>query len=333
MRHSLSVLALLASASLQAAPAALDLARLAPRLEAAANAARPATLGIGVRDLDSGRQLLIYGGQRFPLQSVFKLPLAVVALDAVDRGELSLDERIVLLPEDISPGWSPMARDIRAAGSLPVSVSELIRLALTISDNTAADVLVERLGGMPAVQAVLEAKGLSGLRLDRDERELVPGVLGLAPDPAYVDYAMLRAEFERWPRERLHAEIDAHLADPRDTATPLALLDLLAAFEAGELLSDSSTARLRHWMIETETGAGRLKASLPEGWRLGHKTGSSASFDGRTPTSNDMGIAYGPNGERIAIVALLKDSTADAAGRDALIAAVSRAVVEALGEP
>lgn len=332
MRHTLAFLALLATPGLQAAPGALDIGRLAPQLEAIANQARPATFGIAVRELDSGRQVMLYGGQRFPMQSVFKLALAVAALDRVDRGELSLEEEILIGVEDISPGWSPLAADIRAAGELRLSVAELIRQAQVVSDNTATDMLVLRLGGMAAVQRILEAKGIRGLRLDRNERELVPGVIGLEPDPAWTDYARVRAEIASWPEGRLHAALDAHLTDPRDTATPADLLELLTAIERGELLSPSSTARLRYWMRETRTGPGRLRAGLPVGWALGHKTGSSATFDGRTPTSNDVGIAYGPRGERIAIVALLRDSTVDADARDALIAAVAGAVVDALRE-
>jgi len=329
MRASLLMFALGLALSMPAAARPLDLAQLAARIDAIQTAVAPATLGVGVRDLESGRQLLLHGESAFPLQSVFKLPLAIAALARVDRGELALDAPIRLGPSDRRGGWSPLAARIPDHG-LQLPLHELLRQSVEISDNSAADAVISLLGGMAAVRDTLGELGIHGIQLNRSEYELIPGAIGLAPSPEYVEYGPLQREIDALADAELTARIDAHLADRRDTATPLALLDLLQALDGGKLLSKASSERLQSWLLASNTGRDRLRAGLPATWKLAHKTGSSATYRGRTPSSNDVGIVYGPNGERIAIVVLLKDAYADQAGRDRAIADVARAVVASL---
>ena len=118
-------------------------------------------------------------------------------------------------------------------------------------------------------------------------------------------------------------------ADPRDQATPAALVDLLAALEAGRLLDPGHTARLREMLRATRTGPAQLRAGLPANLVLAHKTGQIAS-GGFTAALNDVGIVSG-NGRRIAIAVFLTDVDAPLERCQAITADVARVVWSELG--
>jgi beta-lactamase class A len=209
---------------------------------------------------------------------------------------------------------------------------DLIALAVQKSDNTAADSIMQRIGGPAAVTTWLSGKGVGEINVSRYERQLQPELNGMAPfRPAWIDQrAWLDARDAVTPQVR-EAATARYLADPRDTATLLSTLDFLSRLAQGQLLSARSTRLLLRLMTDSETGQRRLKAGLPEGSSLAHKTGSAATDLGLTPATNDIGIVTLPSGRRFALAAYLAGSTATEAARDGLIADAARLAVSCVG--
>jgi beta-lactamase class A len=329
MRVRLCLLVVLCAAATPA-QAAFDQTQLRNALTALT--AQPGTgrLGVAVRDLEDGTTLLIDAKRPFPMQSVYKLPIAIALLDRVDRGRISLSKTVHLTQAQRSPGHSPLAKLIGPDG-LDRTIEQLLEAMMIESDNTACDLLLDELGGPTAVQAVLLLKSLYGVRVDRPEKQLQSDWLGLGRWRAklYEDH-IREATIEALPVGRRQAALEAYLRDPRDTATPQGMMELLARLAAGELLSTDSTERLLHLMTVSVTGLNKLKAGIPQDWTLAHKTGASGAVLGVAPAENDVGIATSPDGRRVVIVALLSASQLDSEARARMIAEVARATMAAL---
>ena len=320
------IAALAATLLAAAAPADTGLPSLRPAV-ARMEAATGGTMGVAVIDLRTGERWTYRGNDAFPMQSVFKLPLAIAVLRRVDAGTLRLDARVRVDSADLRPFHSPLAEAHRPGGAA-YTVRELLRYAVEESDNTAADVLFRFVGGPAGLTRELRALGIGHLRVDSGESALALRFTGVAPGPGRET----RAGFERAVRSRtpaqLHAAMEAYVRDPRDTATPedaAALLELLAG---GRLLSRESAALLTGWMTETKTGPNRLRALLPPGATVAHKTGTARPIDGIAVVVNDIGIVTAPGGRRYAIAAFVKHGTRGNDAAERAIAQVSRAVYD-----
>ncbi|MEX2179310.1 MAG: class A beta-lactamase [Gemmatimonadaceae bacterium] len=314
---------------LAANPAGLDRGALQRDVNAIAARARPATIGVAVRDLATGDTWSLNGARRFPMQSVFKLALGAVVLATVDRGALSLADTIRLTTADLSPPYSAISA--RFPARTAYTVEELLVAAAGGSDNTAADVLTARVGGPAAVTRWLEANGVSDLRVDRYEREFQMELSDMPPfRPEWrTDSAFLRA-LHLVPAERRRAAAAAYLADPRDTATPIASVGFLEQLVLEHLLSPASTARLLRIATETTTGARRIRAGIPADATLAHKTGSARPDLGVTPAINDIGVVTFVDGRRVILAIYLAGSTLPYQQAESLLADVTRAVIAAL---
>lgn len=306
----------------------LDAERLDEAGAAIAARAAPARFGAGLINLESGELWVLNGSERFPMQSVFKAPLAAAALAEVDAGRLSLDETITLTDEDLSPPYSPVAEAY--PGRRDYTVEELIVLAAGRSDNTAADVLMRRIGGPGAVTAWLRNHDIEDMRVDRYERQLQPEIAGMESfRPAWKGTsAYLQALTAVPPADRQAATAD-YLRDPRDTTTVRDSLLFLSRLAAGELLSEASTEQLMTILTQTPSGPNRLAAGLPEGARLAHKTGTARTDLGLTPAVADIGVMTLPDGRRYALAAFFAGVTLPEAETDALFADFARAAVDA----
>ena len=308
----------------------MDLTEFETRVQAIAADARPGTLGVGLMNLESGENYLLNDDRPFPMQSVFKLLLGAAVLSEVDAGKLSLDERFSLEDIQLSPQHSPIAS--AWPGRKDYSTQELLESCVVGSDNTATDVLMKRLGGPGAVTAWLTSKGLTGLRVDRYERELQPETNGMATfRPAWRDPAVYDAVRNKIPATQRLAAMRAYMANPRDTATPRGMLEFLQKLHREELASPASTARLLAMMTRTVSAPNRLRAGLPSAAVLAHRTGFSGFHLGLRPACNDVGIFTLTDGRAYAIVAFLSGTTVDDAAADALIARVAGAAVRAIG--
>ena len=317
-----------------AIPHGLDQARLAEGFARLAARALPAILDLGVMTLDTGSLWCADGDRRFPMQDLFMAPLAAAALAEVDAGRLRLNETLRIGPGDLSPPPGRVNRLFAAAGSpasRDIPAADLIALAVQEGDNTAADVIMRRIGGPGAVTAWLRALQIMDMRVDRFERELQLATTGLTQfQPEWRDPAAWDGARRSEPAQTREAAIKTYLQDPRDTTTVGAALTFLAQLSSGALLSKASTALLIRLMTTSDTGRGRLAAGLPQGARLAHKSGASPTDLGLTPAINDFGLVTLGNGRRFAVAAFLQGSTATLAQSDSLIADAARLAVSAL---
>lgn len=253
-----------------------------------------ATLGAGARigvaaiHTGDGRQVLHDPLSRYALASTFKLPLAAAVLEAAEEGRLHLREEIEFAPGEPLPN-SPVVAEHLEAGRL--SVDLLAAAIVQVSDNSAANLLLRRIGGPEAFTRFVRAHGDAVTRLDRYEMELNSNLPG----------------------------------DPRDTTSPAAMAALVRRLVLGGGLSGGSRERLVRWLRSSVPGADRLKAGLPEDWRFGHNTGTGANG-----AVNDVGIAWPPGRDPIVIASYQDGGTADMAVRAAAHAAVARLVAETL---
>jgi beta-lactamase class A len=283
-----------------------------------ADRATPGVLGVAVYDFQSGSLQGVNMSRPFPSMSVFKTFLAAAILSQIDEGQLSLDKKITLAPEDIRDGVG----SIDGAGGGTYTVRDLLRAALIESDNSAADALLGIDGGPDKLTAWVRGKGLGGIRCDRDLRTLGREQSGISPEssPARNASALKAGVSEDKRREAF----EAAQTDPRDTTTPEGAVHFLIALKKGELLSEESTKLLLGWLGEVKTGQGRLKAGFGAKTALAHKTGTSSTFDGVTLATNDIGLATLPDGRTLAIAVFLGNAEGSDEARSALIAACAR---------
>jgi len=308
----------------------LDMKRLDREVPAIAARAAPGVLGFGLANLESGEFWVRLDDRPFPMMSVFKLPLACAVLAEVEAGRLNLAETLTLTDKTLSPPLSAIADawPTRAA----YTAGELLTATVVDSDNTAADLLMERIGGPGAVEAWLQSKKVDEIRVDRYERELGPAVLGMASfRAAWKGEAAFAAAAATVPPARRHAAALAYMADPRDTSTPRGMLGFLRRLNDGELLAQTSMTRLLALMAQTPRGADRIKAGLPKGVSFAHKPGTSGTDQGLTPAFNDVGIFTLPDRRSYAIAAFLSGSTAPEPVRAALFADLGRLAVRSVG--
>lgn len=308
----------------------LDIDGLNRTMAKLADRARPGALGVGLMNLESGQTFTLNGERRFPMQSVFKLPLAATALAEVDARRLRLDEPVVLTKEQLSTRYSPIAEGYPTRRDY--TLDEMLVAAITDSDNTAADVLMKRIGGPGAVTAWLVSKHVTEIRVDRYERELQPEVYGL---PSFRPEWRLRsayaAAFNAAPPAVRLAHMRAYMADPRDTATPRGMVEFLQALDRGELISPASTRRLLQLMSQTKRGGQRIRDGLPKDAFLAHRPGTGGEDQGLSVAHNDVGIFRLADKRAYALAVFLSGSTLPEAARDGLIADVTRAAVRGVG--
>lgn len=255
-------------------------------------------VGVAVLDTTRNTHFALNGDKPFPMQSVCKLPISIAILRLADAGKISVNDKVRIHRADVESIHSPIKDDIKGEQS-DFSVRDLIRRAICHSDNTACDTLIRCAGGVDAVTAILTDAGIKGIRIDRPERVLQPESL----------------------------QISKYLKDPRDTAIPEAMLDLLQKLYTGKLLSKASTSLILQDLFACKTGPHRLQAGLPRAWTLAHKTGTGRDVSGQNTATNDVGIMVGPKGETIYIAVFTKGSRATIENREAFMARVAAKAV------
>jgi beta-lactamase class A len=284
---------------------------------------------VGVAVLGASQQWFLNGDAPLPMQSVFKAPLVAAALERADRGGWTLDSVLALRRADLSVPYSAIN------DSFPQRTgwtwSELLELAAGRSDNTAADMVLTRLGGPAALTDWLRAKGIRGIRVDRYEHDQQVEIAGLgAFRPEWSSGDSLAAARRSVRPDVQRRARDAYLRGRLDTMTRRGAIAFLLALAEGRLDSPRSTAQLLAIMTASPTGPQRLRAALTAGATLAHKTGTGPTLLGVCTAVNDIGIITLPDGTRVAIAVLYSGSTAPEAAREAVLADVGRAVLGAI---
>ena len=283
-RLPLAALAALVPGTAVAASPAVDLAGALTAIEAGIRG----RLGVAALDTGSGQRWAYRAGERFPMCSTFKLLACGAALARVDAGQDDLARRIRFTASDLVT-YSPVTE--HRTGGDGMSLARLCEAAMTLSDNTAGNLVLASLGGPAAVTAFARRLGDGATRLDRTETTLNEATPG----------------------------------DPRDTTTPSAMAGNLHALALGDVLSPASRARLVGWLQGSQTGGAKLRAGLPGTWRVGDKTAG-----GDFGTMNDVAVIW-PEGRPPLVVAVyLTETGATFDDRNAAIAAVARALHGAL---
>lgn len=239
-------------------------------------------IGVAAIDLTTGKVLSVSGNQRFPMASTSKIAIAATFLEGVDQGRWRLDDQFPLMITPTREGRSMSAR-------------QLIELAITRSDNQAADGLLRVVGGPEAVNSWVHRAGIRDFSLNRD-------IYTLVHEDGAIDPA-------------------THV-DMRDSATPLAMVSLVKGIYDGRWLSASSRAVLLGAMGRCKTGPQRIPGQMPSGVQVAHKTGSL--YD----TSSDVGIVTGPDGHAIAMAIYVTGGGGNHQYRFEKIGTIARAVYD-----
>jgi beta-lactamase class A len=289
-------------------------------------AADDSKIGVAVIRSDQDWVIQYRGDERFPQQSVSKLWVAITVMDAIDKGRLSLDTQLTLRETDRTLFHQPITREIDPVNGLRITVRELLVRAMTKSDNTANDFLSKQVGGPAGVRAMIADKGLGNIRYGPGERDLQTGTAGMVWKPEYRMGRAFEAARAQVPLADRQAAMERYLSDPPDGAAPVAIARALLRLKRGDLLSRSSTAYLLNLMETSETGALRVKAGLPAGWRWAHKTGTGQNLNGMTAGFNDVGIMTAPDGTSYAVVILIGRTTKPVGTRQAFMQTVAASV-------
>jgi len=283
-------------------------------------------VGIAVRSIDDGWSTGWKENELYPQQSVSKLWVSITALDAVDRGRVSLDDKVTLTRDDLTLFHQPIAAKI-LGGGYTTTLGDLMFKAITTSDNTANDKLMRSVGGAPAVRSMIASKHLGAIRFYNGEKALQSKIAGLMWSPSYsVGNAFYEAR-DALPLSVRQAAFNRYVNDPYDGAAPSAIVNALARLKLGLLLSPESTRRLLYIMANTHTGPNRLKGGLQPGWTLNHKTGTGQVLGSQQAGYNDIGILTAPDGKCYSVAVMIKLTSVPLPVRMTLMNNVVRAVI------
>ncbi|XZF12788.1 class A beta-lactamase, subclass A2 [Chitinophagaceae bacterium MMS25-I14] len=231
--------------------------------------------------------------RHYPMQSTYKFPLAIAVLHDVDKGRLSLMQKVHIPESQLDMHtWSPMVKDF-PHGDIDISLEKLLIYAVSKSDNNACDVLFRLAGGTRIVQQYVHSLGVKEINIAATEAEMKKA---------------WKVQYTNW-------------------CNPAAMTQLLKLFYSHKLLSPATNTLLMKWMTESENSPNRLKGLLPAGTVAAHKTGTSDTNDaGITAATNDVGIITLPDGRCYAISVYVSDYKGGVVRGEHIIAEISKVV-------
>lgn len=278
LKATVAIVAVMAAAMGRSQPSSPFTARL-KALEQASGG----RLGVAIIDSATNKGFGYRTDEKFPMCSTFKLLLVGAVLQKVDRQAEQLGRQVQISKGDLME-YSPATAKWVGKG---MSVEALCEAALTLSDNTAANLLLARIGGPNGITAFARKIGDDKTRLDRTEPTLN----------------------------------EARPGEPRDTSTPGAMLHDLYQLTVGNVLTKASKTKLITWLTHNKTGNDRMRAGLPRDWQIGDKTGT-----GERGTANDVAIVWPTRHAPILIAVFLTGSRQSRKAQNETIAAVARLV-------
>ncbi|NPA08199.1 MAG: CGA/CIA family class A beta-lactamase [Chlorobi bacterium] len=253
---------------------------------------KKATVGISVLGFENGFTYNKNADKKLPMQSVFKFHIAIAVLDYVEKGKLSLDQKVTLNQSNLHENtWSPLREKYPNGGIVPLS--EVIEYSVAKSDNNGCDILLKLLGGTQVVQKFMNAKGVKNFQIKYNEEAM------------HKDW---NAQYENY-------------------TTMNSAVDVLKKFYDGKLLSKKSTDYLIKVMLSTSTGINKLIEQLPKDTPIARKTGSSGKNNaGLTGAENEIAIITLSNGKHYAIAVFVSNSTETAEVNCRMISDISKTV-------
>lgn len=253
-----------------------------------------AEIGVVIESFDSNQHAGFNENTRFPLQSVFKFPVALAVLDQVDKGKIDLDSTLLLKPADLPPNTHSPLREKYPDGHAAVSIREILTETVSNSDNNGCDILLRLIGGPKAVDKYIKSLGISDMQIAVNEQKM---------------HASKESQYQNW-------------------ATPAATTRLLKLFYEQKLLKPDSQKFLWTAMRDSVTAPGRLRSPLPAGTHLIHKTGTSDYSPKDGSSVNDIGIILLPDGQPVFISVLISHSRMSMMDTEKIIANLSRVAWE-----
>jgi len=252
---------------------------------------KKALVGVHILGLNDGRELHVNGLQTFPMQSVFKFPIALAVLDLLQKKELALDHGIYVAKKELlTDTWSPLRKQY-PEGNLTLPISKLLSVMVSQSDNNACDILIRWVGGEEAVQRYIQQLGISGMKIVANE-------------------------------EAMHKDWNVQYLN---YTSPKSSNDLLVKAYQSDILRPLYRDFFWKIMTETSTGQNRIISPLPKGSVVSHKTGSSGKTTyGLTGAVNDVGIVQLADGTRYAISVFVVNSLESESANEQIIADISR---------
>lgn len=258
----------------------------------------PATVGVAVQCGDC--LVTLNDGERYPLMSVFKYHVAVTVLKKMEIEGIALDDTLHVRASQMhEQTYSPLRR-LYPHTDFVITYADLLRYSVSESDNNACDILIDRAGGIEAVDRFIRSLGITGFCLTETE-------------------------------DSMHADLTNCY---RNWTNPSAMVNLLKKVYQTDVLGSEYSAFLKTVMLSTVTGADKLRAGVPAALALGHKTGSSDRLsDGTKIGDNDVGVIYLPDGRLCFIAVFVKDAQQTDVENAQLIARLAQAVCACFQEP
>ncbi len=252
-----------------------------------------AIVGVAINGIKTNDTLSINGARHFPMQSVFKFPIALTILSEVDKGNLSLSQKIDIKKSELLPGlWSPIREKYPEGTTL--TIAEIIEYTVALSDNVGCDVLLKLLGEPQAVENYFSSLGFKDFAVKINEETMQ----------------------NNWDLQFLN------------WTTPIEANKILSTFYENQngLLSKESYDFIWNIMKETKTGKKRLRGQLPEETIVAHKTGWSGKNKetGITAAVNNIGIVFMPNGEYFIISVFVTESKEETETNEKIISDISK---------
>ena len=252
-----------------------------------------AIVGVSIIGNNGKDTLSLNNGRHFPMQSIFKLHIALAVLSQIDKGKFSFTQKIKIEKKDLLANlYSPIREKYPKGATL--TLSKILEYTVSESDNVGCEVLLRLIGGPQVVEEYFIKNNFKNVSIKINEE---------------VQQNNWNLQFENW-------------------TTPKAANEVLATFyyNRKKLLSKKSYDFIWKVMKETKTGEHRLKGQLPKGTIVAHKTGSSgANKEGITAAVNDIGIVFLSNGQHFFISVFITNSIEDADTNEKIIADISKA--------
>jgi beta-lactamase class A len=298
---------------------AADISPLRKQIEQAASRAR-GDVGVAVKHIESGTEILINADKKYPMASTYKLPILVEIYYQASEGKFSLDDRVEVMPSDIHIGSGAMVALFDPPG-VQLNFRNLINMAMRVSDNSAADILLNRVEPGNVTQR-MKMLGLDSIRVDRSTLEMILDQSGLD----YAQFGSLPAREVRKLLDSIDASTAAKADDQfnktdKDTAKPADMNRLLEMLVNGEIVDRAASDEIIAILKECQTGTARIPGLLPKevAIEVAHKSGTISG------SINDTGIVPLPyNAGHLAITVFMKNTKASTAVRERVIADITR---------
>jgi len=250
-----------------------------------------AQIGVALRHIETGQEVMIDADCLFPLASVVKVPILVEAFRQLGEDRLRLGDRWTLDQEGKNLGSGVLTF---LDNGLAPTVRDLITLMIIISDNTATDLLMTRLG-LKAIDDTIHTAGLENIHVARTLKEIFADMLPSA-DPAQD-----RTQLARW--ENQHGVnkngVAYHLGPDNNVASPRDMTRLVEMIFKGEILDRAACDGMLEILLKQQLND-RLPRFLPAGTKFAHKTGT---FSG---VRNDTGIIYAGDASHVALTVFVR---------------------------